>query len=137
VDRLAASRDEWRLMVARLNLCGALLALDAVAEARRVAEAGWPHAARFKLQCVWADYLALLTALEKRPAAAARLSGYSIAGYEAFEERQQVNEAAAFERACRLAAGALGESEFERLQAEGRSLRDGDIEAIAFWRGDA
>ncbi len=53
-----------------------------------------------------------------------------------FEEHREVNEAAAFDRACRLAASALGETEFERLQAEGRSLRDEDIEAIAFGSGD-
>ena len=53
------------------------------------------------------------------------------------EERREVNEAAAFDRACRLAASALGDTEFERLQAEGRLLRDEDIEAIAFRSGDA
>jgi hypothetical protein len=137
VARLLAGRDEYRLTVTRLNLCAALLALDAVAEARLVAEAGWPQAQRFKLQWVWADYLALLAAQEQRPAAAARLCGYSIAGYGVFDERREVNEAAAFDRACRLAASALGDTEFERLQVEGRSLRDEDIAAIAFESADA
>ena len=132
VAKLVASRDEYELTMARLNLCAALLALDAVAEARPLAKAGWPQAERFELQKEWADYLALLAALERRPAAAARLCGYSIAGYGVFETRREVNEAAAFDRACRLAAGALGDTEFERLQAEGRSLRAEDIEAIAF-----
>ena len=50
---------------------------------------------------------------------------------------RDVNEAAAFDRASRLAASALGNTEFERLQAEGRLLRDEDIAAIAFGRGDA
>ena len=79
----------------------------------------------------------MLTALEQRPAAAARLCGYSIAAYGRFEEHREVNEAAAFDRACRLAASALGDTEFERLQAEGRSLRDEDIAAIAFGSSDA
>ena len=57
---------------------------------------------------------------------------YSTAAYEMSEERREINEAAAFDRACRLAASALGDTEFERLQAEGRSLRDEDIEATAF-----
>ncbi len=137
VARLASGRDEYQLTFARLNLCAALLALDAVPEARLVAKAGWPHADRFELQKPWADYLALLAALEQRAAAAARLCGYSMAAYAKFEERREENEAAAFDRACRLAASALGDTEFERLQAEGRSLRDEDIEAIAFGRGDA
>jgi len=137
VAKLALGRDEYELTMARLNLSAALLALDAVAEARVVAKAGWPQAARFEVQKEWADYLALLTALEGRAAAAARLCGYSVAAYELFEERRGGNEAIAFERACRLAAGALGESEFERLHADGRSLHDKDIETIAFGSGDA
>jgi hypothetical protein len=137
VARLEAGRDEYELTSARLNLCAALLALDAVAEARLVARAGWPQAQRFEMQKEWADYLALLSALEHRAAAAARLCGYSNTGYETLGRRREVNEAAAFDRACRLAASALGDAEFERLQAEGRSLRDEDIEALAFGSGDA
>ena len=132
VAKLVASRDEYELTMARLNLCAALLALDAVGEARLVAKAGWRQAKRFELQYCWADYLALLAALEQRSAAAARLCGYSIAAYGTPERPRDVNEAAAFDRACRLAASALGDTEFERLQAEGRSRRDEDIEAIAF-----
>jgi len=137
VARLASGRDEYQLTIARLNLCAALLALDTVAEARPVAEAGWPQAKRFELQKEWADYLSLLAALEQRAAAAARLCGYAIAAYEMFEGRRDVNEAAAFDRARRLAVSTLGDSEFERLQAEGRSLRDEDIAAIAFGTRDA
>jgi hypothetical protein len=137
VAKLVASRDEYTLANVRLNLCAALLALNDVAEARSVAEAGWCQAQRFEVQKHWADYLALLAALEQRAAAAARLCGYSTAAYEKFEQRREVNEAAAYERACRLAARTLGDSEFERLQAAGHSLRDEDIEAIAFGRGDA
>jgi predicted ATPase len=137
VAKLAAGRDEFHLAAARINLCAALLALDAVAEARPVAEAGWTQARRFKLQWAWADYLALLAALEQRGAAAARLCGYSNAGYETDEEPRELNEAAAFDRARRLAATALGDAEFERLQAEGRSLRDEDVPAIAFESRDA
>ena len=61
VAKLASGRDEYQLTMARLNLCAALLALDAVAEARPVAEAGWSQARRFELQWAWADYLALLS----------------------------------------------------------------------------
>ena len=110
----------------------ALLALDAVAETRIVINAGWSQAGRLELQWAWLDYLALLAALERRPAAAARLCGCSAAAYDRLGERRETNEAAAFDRARRLAAAALGDSDFERLQAEGRSLRDEDIEALAF-----
>ena len=137
VAKLAASRDDCPLMMARLNLCAALLALDDVAEARPLAEAGWAQAERFAWQPDWSNYLALLAALEQRGAAAARLCGYSTAAYGRSEGRRDGNEAAAFDRACRLAAGALGDAELERLQSEGRTLRDGDVAAIAFGRTDA
>jgi predicted ATPase len=137
VGMLVMGRDDYVLTMARLNLCAALLALGAVTEARPVAQAGWPQALRFKQQWLWADYLALLTALEQRPAAAARLSGYSIAAHAVVEEAREVNEAAAFDRVCRLAASTLGDAEFERLQAEGRTLRDEDVAAIAFGSGGA
>ena len=52
------------------------------------------------------------------------------------EEHREVNEAVAFDRARRLAASALGDIEFESLQAEGRSLRYEDIETIAFGTAD-
>ncbi len=136
VANLVGGRDEHPLAHARLNLCAALLALDAVTETRPVAEAGWCQAQRFDLQKQWANYLALLAALEQRAAAAARLCGYSIAVYEKLEERRELNEAAAFDRVCRLAASVLGDTEFERLQAEGRSLRDEDNESISFGRRD-
>ncbi len=132
VAKLVASRDEYELTMARLNLCAALLALDARMEARQVGELGWLQAARFELQAYWADYLSLLAALEQRPAAAARLCGYSVAAYAMTGDDREVNEAVAFDRARRLAAGALGDIEFERLQAEGRSLRYEDIAVIAF-----
>jgi len=137
VARLVSGRNEFHLALARLNLSAALLALDAVAETRPVAEAGWCQSKRFELQSAWADYLALLTALEQRAAAAARLCGYSVAAYDRLRGRRDVNEAAAFDRARRLAVSTLGDSEFERLQAEGRSLRDEDIAAIAFGTRDA
>jgi len=137
VAMLVSSRDEYMLILTRLNLCAALLALDAGAEARPVAEAGWRQAKRFELQACWADYLALLAALEQRPAAAARLCGYSTVSYATIDEQREVNEAAAFNRACRLATNALGDTGFERLQAEGRSLRHEDIATIAFGSADA
>ena len=132
-----SSRDEQQLDFARCNLCAALLATDLYAEARAVAEAGWCHARRFELHTCWADYLALLAALEQRFTAAARLCVYPTAAYAAaVESRRQANESAAFDRASRLANTALSITEFERLHAEGHTLRDEAIAAIAFGNAD-
>lgn len=87
------------------------------------------------MQPYWADYLALLAALEARPQAAARLAGHADADYTAREETRERNEAAA--RARTLARAALGNAEFDRLHAEVRLLRDEQIEAIAFARTDS
>ncbi len=132
VAMLLSTRDEYDLTLARQNLCVALLTLDACAEARPVAAAGWSQAMRFGMQGEWADCLALLAALEQRPAAAARLCGYSIASYAGLDEPREVNEAAAFDRACRLASSALGDIEFERLRTEGACLRYEGVAALAF-----
>lgn len=136
VAGLASSRNELQLSMARITLCAALLALDADAEARPIAEAGWSQATRFGLQGSWADCLALFAALEKRPAAAARLCGYATASHARIGERREINETTIFDRASQFAASALGVAEFERLQAEGRVLRDEEVAAIAFGTAD-
>ena len=136
VTELASSRNELQLSMARINLCAALLALGADEEARAVAQAGWSQARRFGMQSSWANSLALLAALEKRPAAAARLCGYATAAHARVDERREINEATAFDRASRLVATALGDAEFERLQSEGRTLRDEEVAAIAFGTAD-
>ncbi len=132
VTQLESTRSELQLSMARINLCAALLALDAVAEAHAVAQPGWSQAGRFGLQSSWGNSLALLAALEKRPAAAARLCGYATAVHARTNEQREVNEAAAFDRASRLATAALGEKEFGRLQTEGSTLRDDEVAAAAF-----
>jgi hypothetical protein len=134
VMRLDGTRFEDTLALARLNLAAALLARDAAAEARAVCEAGWPQAPHFELQPYWGDYLALLAALERRPADAARLAGYADAGYVRKDDKRQANEAAAIERAHALVRAALGEAEAARLHAEGAGLRDDEVAALAFGR---
>jgi predicted ATPase/class 3 adenylate cyclase/DNA-binding winged helix-turn-helix (wHTH) protein len=131
VAQLAGGRDEYALSVARLNLSAALLALGGPEQARPHLRAGWAQAALFDLQPFFADYLALLAALEGRPEAAARLAGYADVGNARVGEREP-NEAAAVARAVQLAHAALGDAAFDRLHAEGAALRDADIEAIAF-----
>ena len=75
VTALTGTRNEYGLAYAQINLAAAWLALDDIAKAHALAQIGWPLGLRFGLQPYWADYLALLAALEARPRAAARLSG--------------------------------------------------------------
>ena len=131
VAQLAGGRDEVYLAFARVNLSAALLALDEPGQARPHLRAGWAQAAVFDLQPFFADYLALLAALEGRVEAAARLAGYANVGNARVGEREP-NEAAAWARAVQRARAALGDAAFDRLHAEGAALRDADIEAIAF-----
>ncbi len=130
--RLAGARKQYSLAFARMNLAAAWLAKDAVTEARAVAARGLPLAAQAFLLHVWADYLALLAVLDRRPRGAARLLGYSDAIHTAHNLRfRQANEARARERAERLVREALGDAEFERLKAEGADLRDEDVATLA------
>ena len=132
VAALEGTREEYALAFARLNLTGAWLQLGDCVAARQVALAGWPQAARFEMQGYWADYLALLAALEARPQAAARLAGYADAAYNAHQDSRQVNEEAAVERARVLARAVLGEAECERLQREGGGMNPSDFAGLAF-----
>jgi len=131
VATLERSRNELHLAYARLNLTAALLMLDDQAQARAVAQAGWPQAARFELQACWGDYLGLLAALDSRPQAAAQLLGYADASYPVGEVREP-NEASAYHRARALARTALGFDDYERLHAQGAKASDADIPALAF-----
>lgn len=136
VEALEGGRDPRTLAFARLNLGAAQLALDDTAGARAVLRSGWAEAVRFELHPSYADYMVLLAALEARMRAAARLAGYSDARNAPVGPRES-NEAAAFERAERLARAALGDAAFERLHAAGARLQDTEIEAIAFAGEDA
>jgi len=130
VASLVGSRDETWLAYARINLSAALLALGEAEQARPHLRAGWAQAALFDMQPYFADYLALLAALDGRLEAAARLAGYADAANSGVGERES-NEAAAHARAVQLARAALGETAFDRLHAEGAVLREADIEALA------
>jgi predicted ATPase len=135
--QLQGSRHEMQLALVRLNLAAACLALDDGAQARPLLQAGWAHARVYDALTPWfADYLALLSALEGRPRAAARLVGYADRRYVDFDDARQRNEAQAVERARASALAALGETELNRLQASGSSLRDEAIAALAFGRDD-
>jgi hypothetical protein len=132
VAKLECTREEHTLTSARAVLTAALLAAGECGQARAVAQAGWPKATRFDMQPEWAAHLALLAALEARPQAVAQLLGYSDAAYRALDSVREGNAGVAADRARALALAALGESEYDRLHAEGAALRDADIAALAF-----
>jgi len=134
VASLVGSRDESSLAYARINTSAALLALDEPQQARPHLRAGWSQAPLFDMQPYFADYMALLAALEGRPEAAARVAGYADTANARVGERE-TNEATAYARAVQLARTALGDAAFERLHADGAVLRDADIEALAFGEG--
>ncbi|HUL65316.1 MAG TPA: winged helix-turn-helix domain-containing protein [Burkholderiaceae bacterium] len=136
VAALRGTRHEYSLAYARLNLCAALLALGDCAHVRPIAQAAWPQAIVFELQHYGAGYLALLAALESRPRAAARLLGYAEAIYEARKETRETNEAVAMTRATVLSKAALGDAGFKAARAEGATLRDAEIGALAFATDD-
>ena len=134
---LEGSREESSLAYARLNLGAALLALDDTQQAGPVLRAGWQQALAFDLQPYYADYLALLAALGGRHPAAALLAGYADAANRAVGDNREANEAAAIARARTLAGAALGADLLARLQAEGETLRDTQISALAFGAADS
>jgi len=130
--QLQASRQLSALPAARLNLTAALLSKDEAAQARQLAMDGWPQALQLAWQPYWADYLALLAAIEGRPRSASRLLGYANARYAANSTSREVNEARAAQRAEQLAVSCLGELAFERLKAAGAGLHDDEIADLAF-----
>ena len=115
-----AGGDKRALAYTRINFAAAWLRLGGLPRAHALAQADWPQGRLFGLQLYWADHRALLAAREVRPREDAWLAGYADAGYAARAESRQPNEAAAHAQACTLARTALGDAEFERLQAEGR-----------------
>ena len=137
LEQLAGNRDEWSRMLVRTNLALAWLALDDVGHARPVVQALWPAALQFNLHVLCSDTPALLAALEGRPRAAARLSGYADAAYAARGVRRPPLEIAARARCEALARAALGDATSDRLLAEGRQLRDDQVAALAFAIEDA
>lgn len=137
VAALAGSRQEYSLAFARINLGAAWLALDDTAQARTVLAAAWEVSPAFELTHPTACYLALLAALERRPEAAALLSGYAEAEYAARREARERNESAALDRAAALARTALGDAAWQRLLAQGAALRSADVAALAFARDGA
>jgi predicted ATPase len=105
---LTGGRDEHALAFCRLVLGAGYLMLGDREQARLYLRAGWAQAALFDLERLFADYLALLAALDGRYKAAARLAGYADAS-NAHASKRERNEAAAITRAAQPARAGLGE----------------------------
>ena len=135
--RLRGTRQLAALPAARLNLAAAHLSLGNTNAARTLAQDGWPQALRLGWQPYWADYLALLAALEQRPRAAARLLGYAHAAYTVIATAREVNEARAADRSAALCRAQLAPATYEQLERDGARWADVDIAMLAFATDDA
>ena len=131
VAQLEGTREEQELAHARLNLCAAFLALDQRPPARATAALGWKTAERFGMQAWWADYLALLAALDGRPQAAALLLGFADAAYQRTRDHREPNEAAAAARVRQRLGAILREDETATLLAAGALLPEAAVAALA------
>ena len=134
--RLRGTRQLAALPAARLNLAAAHLSLGNTNAARTLAQDGWPQALRLGWQPYWADYLALLAALEQRPRAAARLLGYANAAYAVIATAREVNEARAADRSAALCRAQLAPATYEQLERDGARWADADIAMLAFATDD-
>ena len=130
--QLQGTRQLAALPAARLNLAAAHLSKGDTPAARALAREGLPQAQRLGWLPYWADYLALLAALEQRPRAAARLLGYADAAYAAIATAREVNEARAVERAATLCHASLSPAAFEQGRRDGARLADADLAGLAF-----
>ena len=137
LTQLQGTRQLAVLPAIRLNLAAAHLSTGDTPAARELAQASLPQALRLGWQPYWADVLALLAALERRPRAAALLLGYADAAYAAIATAREVNEARAVERAAALCRASLGEAAFAQRLREGARLSDADIAPLAFATDDA
>ncbi len=134
--RLHGTRQLAALPAARLNLAAAYLSKDDVAAARALAHDGLPQALRLGWQPYWADYLALMAALEHRPRAAACLLGFADAAYAAIDCSREVNEARAVERAAALCLARISAAIFDELKREGARLNNEAFAGLALGRDD-
>lgn len=135
--QLHETRQLAALPAARLNLTAALLSKNETTQARQLAVEGWSQALQMAWQPYWADYLALLAAIEGRPRSASRLLGYANACYAGNGSSREINEARATQRVEQLAANHLGPFAFKQLVAAGAGLRDDEIAKLAFGVLDA
>ena len=137
LPQLRGTRDEHDLAYTRLNLGAALLTLDRADEARPLLRQAWGRARAFEIEPDVSAYLALSAALEGRPEAAARIMGFSEAGFsrDGGGHACQPNEAAALRRVRAMAEAAVGAARVALWADDGSLMRGEDVAALAF--GDA
>ena len=132
VAQLENTRHVSLLVETRIQLVGALLAGDRLAEARQHSLAAWQLVGHCSRLDFWADYQALLAALEGRFDDAALLHGYAQRMCERDAYVRAHNEAVAVERTLHLLTRQLGPEVTAQLVTQGGQLRDQDIATIAF-----
>lgn len=132
VARLEGGPCLGALTETRVQLIGALVATGRLVEARQHSRAAWPHVATFARMDVWADYQALLMALEGRAADAARLLGHADELCRRDQLERCLNERHAAQRTRELVAARLTAGELQALLAEGARLRPDEVPALAF-----
>lgn len=114
----------------RIAECAALLnaglceqALPAIAEGFSKVSQEWSQLDRL----AWADMLAHLKVLDGCASEAARILGYTQAGYRAFGQKRSGVVAEAYARARMLTLAALGDAEYLRLDRFGALMSDQQI----------
>ena len=135
VARLRGTRHTYSLSLALSHLALAWLEKGDTAQARAPAREGWRQATRFTHQTIWADILAWLAALERRPRTAARLAGYADAAYARLQDVRSDTQRP-YDQALRIAREVFGDAEVQRLMANGVALPDDQIEVLAFGERD-
>ena len=131
------TRRPFLLALSRIGLVCAYLAQGDLQKAHAMAETAWPLAKQFWILDDLADHVALLTAIEGRAHDSAKLRGFVDARHANSGQVREFPEARAVERAERLARAQLGDAEFELLRAEGATLCEDEIAALAIRRIDA
>lgn len=132
LTQLEGTRHLGVLAGTRIQLAGAFLEAGRLDEAREQSLAAWPLMARFSRIDAWADYQALLAAMESRPGDAALLMGFADAACARGNVVRTRNEAAAVKRTMDLLRANLEAPELDRLIAMGKQLLLQDIPRVAF-----
>lgn len=138
VARLQGTSHQHVLAFTRINLCAALLANDEVESSTSVAREGWATAVQFKSEHFWADYLALIAALQGRLRHAALICGFAdSANLASGIGTREINEAYARNRAEELTRAALaqapeGVETFDDLHRQGATFDVHQVSGVAF-----
>lgn len=131
-QQLQGTRHVLALAEVRSVLTGALIECGRLAEARAVSRANWTDVARSWRQYEWADYHALLTAMDGRLGDAAMLMGFAESAYAHAHASRTFNETRAHRGTWARVCNGCTVDQVQHLIARGRRLTEEDIPAIAF-----